>query len=188
MRTLLGSNEQTPLAAQAGAQHHTLNNAQLVAFLFAGDAIFTLLSQTGQRYTYRVEKREFIRKGATETETCYWVCLLTGPHNLVDYTYLGTLKTAQERTFRLSPKSRVKQVDLPSVAAVSWLLSRIQAWEQGDQVKNLLPPGMSFYHAGLCGRCKAVLTDPTSIEQGFGPDCVKLVAREAPRRRKVHAI
>ncbi len=188
MRTLLGSNEATPLTAQAGATAHTLDNAALVAFLFAGDAIFTLLSASGQRFTYRVEKREFVRRGQTETETCYWVSLLTGPHNTSDYTYLGTLKTAQERRFYLSPKSRVTNEQRPSVAAVSWLLARIELWEQGQTQANLLPPGMKFYHAGLCGRCKAVLTDPNSIEQGFGPECVKLVAKDAPRRRKVHAI
>lgn len=151
-----------------------LADANLVAFLFGGDAIFTLFNPvTGNRYTYRVQKKAYTRKGADgkdQAGTCYWVLLLTGPSNTSDYTYLGALRSETVRTFALSPKARVKNGDAPSVAAVSWLLGRVDKFEKG-LITQLMPAGMEFHHAGRCGRCARTLTVPSSVSHGFGPEC-----------------
>ena len=39
-----------------------------------------------------------------------------------------------------------------------------------------VPEFVSVHHAGRCGRCGRKLTVPTSIESGFGPDCLGKVA------------
>jgi hypothetical protein len=172
----------TALAANAKeALAHTLTNEALVAFLFGGKAIFTLFNeQTLTRYTYLVEKKGFVFQDATTGRdvkgTRYWVNLLTGPHNTKDYTYLGCLKNETERTFTLSPKSRVGDADLPSVQAISWLLKRIEDYEKGQR-EDVTGGPLKFYHAGRCGRCGAALTVPESIENGLGPECTKYVGK-----------
>lgn len=173
----------------AAANVATLNNDELIAFLFAGDAIFTLVNPaTAVRYTYRVEQKAytFVRNGRDVKGTCYWVNLLTGPQNLTDYTFLGSLKDETVRTFALNPKSRVKDEQLASVQAISWLLNRIAAFEAG-QVGQVMK-GLEFWHVGRCGRCKAALTVPTSIENGFGPECVKYQAAGKPKNLKVRQL
>ena len=151
----------------------TLNDAALINFLFAGDAIFTLVNEaTGTRYTYRVNKKGYQytdRQGKLVEGTCYWVSLLTGPQNTSDYTYLGSLKSETQRTFALSPKSRIESDQLGSVQAISWLLRRIELFEAGQ--KSTVMVGLVFYHAGRCGRCARVLTTPESCNAGIGPEC-----------------
>jgi hypothetical protein len=151
-----------------------LAGSALGAFLFGGDAIFTLFNPaTGVRYTYRVQQKAYTRVGRDGKDvkgSCYWILLLTGPQNTTDYTYLGSLRDESVRTFALSPKARIERADLPSVAAVSWLLGRLAKFENG-QAATVLVGGMEFHHAGRCGRCARTLTVPSSIENGFGEEC-----------------
>jgi Family of unknown function (DUF6011) len=178
------------LAANATkAKAHTLDNQELITFLFGGEAIFTLLSHTGERLTYRVQKKAYTLANAPEvTRYTYWVMLLTGPHNTRDYTYLGTLSNEKQRTFELSPKSHVKDASAASVKGFQWLLKRIAGYEQNLLQTVMHPDRMSFYHAGRCGRCGRALTVPTSVESGIGPECGSQIDRGVIRNLKTTAL
>lgn len=175
------------LAANAKAAHaHQLTNENLITFLFGGKAIFTLFNEeTHTRYTYLVEKKAY--KIGLKEGSCYWVSLLTGPHNISDYTYLGSLRTDKDRTFTLSIKSRVGQADLPSVQAISWLLARIASFERGAREDVTAGP-LKFWHAGRCGRCNRALTVPESLAQGIGPECAGNIGKGVEKKVKVREL
>lgn len=132
-------------------------------FILAGDAIFTvtsadLVGHVGHQ-TYRVRRVEF------EDPACrvyYFAYLLTGPDNTSDYSYIckvdsktGDLKaTGKSRTH--VEKTRVWKV-LEGALRLIWY--------------ELDAEGVEIAHAGKCGRCGRLLTDPDSIEAGIGPVC-----------------
>jgi predicted metal-dependent hydrolase len=41
-----------------------------------------------------------------------------------------------------------------------------------------LCPGFNVHHEGKCGRCGRLLTVPSSIESGIGPECSKIMRGE----------
>ena len=53
--------------------------------------------------------------------------------------------------------------DAPSMKALKWFLRNPESEE------------VAFYHMGRCGRCGRPLTNPESIESGYGPECIKHV-------------
>ena len=140
----------------AGAMSGPLANAR--QFILAGKAIFTLVG-INARYTFKVQRKEASDRYA---ET-YFVQLLTGPENTTDYTYLGILDS-QAGAVRLTRNSTFKDDSAP-VVAIRWALARIWA-------DKPLPAPAQILHAGRCGRCGRLLTVPSSIASGFGPECI----------------
>lgn len=125
-------------------------------FILGGNAVFTIAG-TDRRYTYQVR--------SSEDGSVYFLSLLTGSDNVTDYTYVGLIDTQIGR-IRLTRKSRMSETSLP-VVALNWILSRI--WSG-----RAIAPAV-FYHVGRCGRCGRALTVPSSIESGFGPECITKV-------------
>ena len=123
----------------------------LKSFALAGHAIFTVENMTsGNRFTYKVS-------ACDSTPALYFVGVLTGPENVSDYTYLGTIRDGQYMHGR---KSRLHESACSNKAFV-WV------WQH----KNRLPSCVRVQHAGRCGRCGRILTVPESIERGIGPEC-----------------
>ena len=132
-------------------------------FILAGDAIFTvssdLIGRVGHQ-TYRVRRVEF-DKGES---VFYFAYLLTGPDNTSDYSYICRVdeKTGELRTTAKSlthvDKTRVWKV-LEGALRLIWY--------------ELDAGGVEIAHAGKCGRCGRLLTEPESIEAGIGPVCRK---------------
>ncbi len=117
------------------------------AYCLAGHATITIRSiSTGQRFTYKIQK--------ADDKDLWFVKLLTGPENTVDYRYIGVI----DNGFRITTKSQAGP-DAPAVRAISWASAR---WED---------PRMEIWHEGRCGRCGRVLTVPESIAGGIGPTC-----------------
>jgi hypothetical protein len=141
---------------------YQLDAAKAMEFILAGKAIFTLVSQkTGVRYTYRVKKAE--NKSAAWPDL-WFVSVLTGPDNMSSYVYIGKIQNGK---FQLTVKSRMSAKSAP-VVAFDWTWTRL--------VAGVLPEAVEIWHAGRCGRCGKVLTVPTSIESGYGPECITLLA------------
>lgn len=132
-------------------------------FVLAGKAIFTVSNPKGERYTFRVNHKE---ANGNYPET-WFVSLLTGPCNETSYSYLGKL-IPNNCEVRLTNASKFNDDSVP-VKVVRWVVKKIWNNEQ-------LPEGYKLHHEGKCGRCGRLLTVPQSIESGFGPECVKLVA------------
>jgi hypothetical protein len=135
------------------------------AFVLGGNALFTIESAaTGTRFTYKVRASE--DEGPRAGRGVYFVSLLTGPDNTSDYAYLGIIPKDDPMTFRLTAKSRAGE-DAASVKAFTWFWRQVSA--------GRLPATVKVFHNGHCGRCGRMLTVPSSIESGFGPECITMI-------------
>lgn len=153
------------------------------SFITAGSAIFTVVSRTGERYTYRVTRKDpdprvlrlasFASHASGRlgyTDPAWFVGLLTGPNNEADYTYLGMLKP-ETGEVRLTRRSAYGESAKP-VRVVAWALRLVWAGAA-------LPEGYCIHHEGRCGRCGRLLTVPESIVLGIGPDCAEKMGLKA---------
>lgn len=129
-------------------------------FVLAGRAIVTLVGRDS-RYTFQINRKD-PEPGSRFTEPAYFVALLTGPDNTDDYTYVGMLDAGTGK-IRLTKKSRYTADSAP-VRAFDWVMSRV--W-----LGKAIAPA-ELLHAGRCGRCGRLLTVPSSIASGFGPECI----------------
>jgi hypothetical protein len=145
----------------------TRDNRELedpASFMKAGKAVFTLVSEkTGKRFTFRVKK---LKRGKHENQdealAIYFVSVLTGQDNVNSYTYMGSVFG---RDFRLTRNSKMGP-EAPSFIAFTWFMKHI----------DNLPSGLKVYHENRCGRCGRALTVPSSVVNGFGPECIKKVS------------
>lgn len=131
-----------------------LENKDIKPFIYAGNATFTLLnSKTGNRFTYKVRK--------SKGNDIFFVSVLTGSNNDVDYTYLGFIKMGD---FILSKKSKITDNAI-SYKAFKWFFINM----------GNLPEFIQVFHKNKCGRCGRTLTTPDSIKRGIGPECSRLI-------------
>jgi len=127
-------------------------------FVTAGRAIFTVSNPAGQHYTFRIRGKE----SEQQVAPVFFAELLTGPNNTDDYTYLGILDH-RSGDVRLTKKSAYTADTLP-VRVLTWAM-RLTFDGKPE------PAGYRLQHEGRCGRCGRVLTVPSSIESGIGPEC-----------------
>lgn len=132
-----------------------LTTSTFETFALAGRAVFTAVSPTGTRFTFRV--RAPVGRLATipGAEGVRFVDVLTGPDNTHDFTFIGVIKGG----FRHSSKSAIA-ADAKSVLAFGWI------WRHRAD-----PTPVELHHEGRCGKCGRALTTPESIESGIGPVC-----------------
>lgn len=144
---------QTALALEASK----LPSSKLAAFMFAGNATFTVRSEkTGTRFTFKVRQ--------PKPDSPHFVSVLTGTDNEGDFSFLGSVFNYENychgKRSPISPESL-------SAKAAQWVVSRVI---RGEDLK-----GCEVWHAGKCGRCGRKLTVPESIETGLGPECATRV-------------
>ena len=126
----------------------------ITRFLFGGNSTITLKSgQTGKHYTYKVSK-------ADNSDEIFFVSVLTGSDNTVNYSYLGII--IKDKRFTLTKKSKITQETI-SYKAFDYFYKQILS----GRINNKL----EVMHSGSCGRCGRKLTTPESIKSGFGPIC-----------------
>ncbi len=132
----------------------------ILEFMFAGRAVFTLLSTaSGTRFTYRIKQ--------SDDGKVFFVSLRSGPDR---WTYMGIIGTnfnRQPTNLYQTIKSRVS-VDTLSWRAFDWFYERLQI---SHKSLNYL----EFWHEGHCGRCNRELTVPESIDRGLGPKCAEIM-------------
>jgi hypothetical protein len=139
------------------------------SFLTAGRAIFTVEPPPGlvsqgcrAHYTFQIRRKE---ASGRWREPAWFASLLTGPENTRDFTYLGKLNT-ETGEVHLTQASRFNDHTWP-VYILRRVLDRIWRGE-GTVIEQT---GWKVYHSGHCGRCGRVLTVPSSIQSGIGPEC-----------------
>lgn len=138
---------------EAGTNGRLLNGADAKAFILAGKARVTLVSEvTGVRFTYRVSQ--------ARRPSPHFVSVLTGSDNESSYTYMATI--FDEESLRWTQKSKIRS-SAPSALAFHYAWSHL--------VNGILPPRCEVWHEGRCGCCGRALTKPESIASGFGPVC-----------------
>lgn len=131
---------------------------QLKAFIFAGKAIFTIVSKaTEKRFTYRIK--------LSNDKSTYFVGMLNGPENTNHYGYLGFIRADSLDKFIHGGMKACAGNEAMSVKAFGWFWKNVLFGDKGDQVE--------VYHSGKCGRCGRMLTVPESIKSGIGPECAK---------------
>lgn len=123
-------------------------------YILGGNAKITVVShKSGQSYTYQVREKTL----STEDKTLHFVAVLTGPDNIKDFEFLGSIFDGV--TFVHGKKSRIAP-DAPSARAFAWLWRNL-----GDTER------VTVLHSGCCSRCGRELTTPESIRRGLGPVC-----------------
>lgn len=142
-------------------------------FITAGKAIFTLEIPayfsakygTKPHYTWKVSKPK-------NSASFLFVALLTGPDNTKDYKYLGLL-FPRNGFVTLTGKSNFYVKSWPVM-----LLQRICANLWGTN--KIEAAGFKLHHEGYCCKCGRLLTVPSSIQSGIGPECGKKASWGAP--------
>lgn len=134
-----------------------MNKINDTRFFHGGNATFTV-SNGIEHYTYKIRK--------PNENTPFFVGLLTGPDNESSYTYMG-LYLPDKNQVILTRKSRYTE-DTKPFRVVNWALKIVEFQKE-------LPEGYNIQHEGRCGRCGRTLTEPESIEAGFGPECREIL-------------
>lgn len=148
-------------------QSHKLDHSIALDFIFAGNSLFTVLNtNTGNRFTFKVKAAKE-EKDSTDTKETHFVRVLTSPDI---YEFVGT---TFERKYKHSKKSRIGN-EAQSVRVFSWIIAQLTG--------GTLPQFIEIWHEGRCGRCGRVLTVPSSIEVGIGPECAKRTQTKADIR------
>lgn len=159
-------------AAQAHMRGLLQGPEAVLRYLTAGNATLTVVSKaTGKRFTFRFRRPE-AKPGQDPKNLPVFVSLMNGPDNESSYQFLGSLFADDPATgttggvhYAHGRKSAVGQ-DAPSVRAVRWLIAALHGGKL-DQCE--------IWHEGTCGRCGRKLTVPSSVESGYGPECIKMV-------------
>lgn len=149
--------------------------AAIRRYIEAGKATLTIVSKkTGTRYTLRFTRPKVGPGSDSAKPRPIWISVLSGQDNETAYTFLGTLWLENSNVpssplhYKHSPKSPASS-DAPSVRAALWLLKVLNT-RDNEALKQA-----EVWHEGRCGRCGRKLTVPSSIESGFGPECIGLV-------------
>ncbi len=134
------------------------NAGDALRYIKGGHAVVTLSSKrSGTRFTYKIT--------VSDNGESHFVKLLTGPDNNSSYQYMGHIWRDR---FYHDKQQRNFTKDAPSSRAFAW------AWDH--IVDGAIPEALEIWHEGSCGRCGRRLTVPTSIAQGFGPECMTRVS------------
>ena len=95
------------------------------------------------------------------------ICLV-GTDNENDYQYLGKLDAFTGQMAATAKSCR------PADSLEVRLLNRVLASIWTDDHQAYQQHGYETHHEGKCCRCGRKLTVPSSIESGWGPECIKL--------------
>jgi hypothetical protein len=130
-------------------------------FVTAGKAEFSLRSKrTGDHLVYQVRR-------AKDNKQLWFVSAKTQDRL---FEFVGTIfgSTAEDKpVFRYSPKASLGR-NHKLVTAFAWYFERL-IQQQGKV------DGVEVWHVSRCGRCGRKLTDPSSIDSGFGPECAAMI-------------
>jgi len=130
-------------------------------YFFAGKSIFTL-SVGEKRYSYRIR----VKSHKIEARRAmHFVDLLTGPDNDEHWKFFSFFTAT--RSYGHSRKSKIGK-DAPGPALFRRVAEALIA-------RTDLPDDIVLHKALNCARCGRLLTDPESIERGYGPHCATMV-------------
>ena len=142
------------------------NLADIYYYIFAGKAIFTLVSpKTGRRYTYKVTE-DILADG----QKTYKIHLLQGDDNTKDYHFIARLYYNKAQIWWQKHKCFTTDIDEVSVTeGYSYAESAINCILQYPEF--YIMKGGEFWHSGRCAKCGRLLTTPKSVATGIGPHC-----------------
>ena len=130
-------------------------------FIYAGNARFTLTStKTDTSFTFKMNAPK-------NDDGIRFVNVLNGPDNSWDgdWMFLGHVKMWGGFPTTDLIAGKKGRPDAPSFKALSWALSQLN--------RDNIPEALEIRHEGRCCKCNRVLTHPSSIDTGVGPECRK---------------
>ena len=163
-------------------ESHKLAADAVAKFVFAGNAVFTVVSKkTNDRLTFKVELAKprgcscSNEEGAEDCAACvanktdprWFVKVMTGSDNESErsYSYIGfAVNENGAKKFVYGFRKAKVAEDAKSVKVAKWFFGRLAV--AGDVTADA-----EVWHEGRCGRCAHRLTVPESIETGLGPVC-----------------
>ena len=132
-------------------------------YLFAGKGIVTLRSvRTGMHFTFKVARPKGHQPGGPLFDS-----VLVGGG---EYRYLGMLSGARE--FRTTAKSCPAK-DTKAATASKFCVDGLNS--------GVIPDMLEISHEGRCGHCARLITTPSSLASGIGPECAAKVGTAAPQ-------
>jgi hypothetical protein len=153
---------------QTATDHRFTSIQEAQRFALAGNAVITLQSlRSGTHFTYKIsspnaEKQE--KRGYSAEEIWFVKLLTSGSADSGDFTYLGMIKKqVSGPEFTLTRASKANEQS-PSVKAFKFFMRSRE-----------LNPELVIRHENHCGRCGRTLTEPESIDLGYGPECRQLL-------------
>jgi len=136
--------------------------------LRAGYAVITVENPQGDHVTFRVSAPRSEGSLAFDRESPQrFVSAFTGHDNTkpTSYAYIGMLD--EQVGVRVTQGSRLSP-DNVKVKTAKWAIMLIRA--------NRPPPqGYRIRASGICLRCGRLLTNPESLTDKYGPECIKRV-------------
>lgn len=153
----------SPATTDAPAGRLTGDAASLKAYLLGGEAIFSAVSAaTGARFTFKVI--------AADDGRAHFVRVLTGSANddPRSWTFLGTVFDGARWNH-----SRKSPIGDGAGSARAW------RWVWLAVAEGAFPEDVELYHDGRCARCRRLLTVPSSVSAGLGPECARKDRRAA---------
>lgn len=150
-----------------------LNTVHALNFILGGKATVTFKNrETGNRYTFKITQ--------PKPNMPHFVKVMTGTDNENSYTFIGTVFTKYNNSFKYSQKSKISET-ATSVKVFAFIIKQLAA--------NKLDSRIEVWHEGRCCCCGRKLTVPESIEKGIGPDCetrYSLVKGKIPESKYVY--
>lgn len=144
------------------SSHQFTNSEMLNKYIMGGRAVVTLESPQGKKHTYVYA---IPRNSDSFPPDIRFVYAL---HDGVKEFYIGMIEMGR---FRLTRNSRFHP-DTEIVKGAKY----IEDLRTSQVFLDKSP--MKIYHEGICARCGRKLTDPKSIERGFGSKCRKKMGSE----------
>lgn len=174
--SLIDTDTETHQVAKVKHNHIVRHNIQslqdIQKFMYAGNSTFTIQNtETMNRFTYKFSKPKTDMDGTkinNKDSKVWFVKVMTGTDNESSYSFVGTVFVNNNgvKFYKHSLKSRIT-TEAQSVKVINWFVDKVE--------KNSLPKQIQFWHEGTCGRCGRKLTVPESIENGIGPECIKMM-------------
>ena len=139
-------------------------------YIVGGRGILTVRSvRTGVHFTFKIGK-----PARADGPWVLFVSVLIGREN---YEYLGHVGVAG---MAFTSFRRTTRTLATAATAVEFLLACLK--------KNVLHPDMEVSHQGRCGCCGKLITTPSSLASGIGPECLKNLGGSAPKLARKPAV
>ena len=131
----------------------------IIRFMFGGNCTFTVVDDTvKEHFSYRIRKKK-----TDDGSKIYHACIISANKSI----YFGYFKVVGNKLiFKHSKKYDIPEND-PRIIELLTII----------KTRHSLNDSIHICHNDRCACCGRMLTDPKSMERGFGPECWRMVKK-----------